>query len=777
MRIIIIFFLIIKLFAIQYTKKEQQYLKTHPVIYFSAMDYWPINQKGDSIHTNYIKLLNKYGGINIQPIFYHYWSEGFNAAKEGKTQGIMALSFSKKRTKFFFYTPPYNYTPYYLITLKNSPIKTFKDLKGKKVYIAKESIIREILKHPDFKIIWSKTPYKDLVKGKIDAILTFYMPQNQYIKYLKTTKAFINKAGEEHIGINKHYPILYHIILKIMKTIPYSEIEKIKSEYYYNPIPPVIISTPKVTLKELISPWDILIITISAFIIFILLYFYFTRKHLNLSLKKFFISIIFIEGFILSSIIYEIFMFNYYSNQILELKSRSFNELFLTDQLSQKIINLQQEFIRKYEGKNSKYSKFFKNGKIKAGDLLIESKPLKYFLNPQIIHPGVLAKISEIKFDIQRLLNIQKAVLAKKADISLEKQMFNYVMRKFVILRNYIYNENKKEATFIKDKIKYQFNLMIALALIFIFANILLFLLVRNKIYKPIEYLTNTIKNFKQGKFVEKKFFYHDEVGVLIDEFFSFQQQLSNIIQELKKHQIELEKKVQEEVQKRIFQEEILLKQSRLAMMGEIIEAIGHQWKQPLSSINLFIDFLKHNKIDTQTCAENIKKQIEFMKKTLDEFKTFFDTTKEKKEFCMDKIIEKALILIKDDLINNKIKIEKDIRKNFCIKGIENEFEHMILSIIANAKEIFEERNIQKKVIKISTKEDKNFYYLEIEDNAGGINPDIIDKIFDLNFTTKKDGNGIGLYLARLIAIKHTGMLEAENTKNGAKFIFKIRKV
>lgn len=776
MRILLtIIFILNTLFGVEYTKKEQEFLKNHPVIYFSAMDYWPVNEQGESLHTNYIKLLNKYGHINIQPIFYHYWSEGFNAAKEGKTQGIMALSFSKKRTKYFFYTPPYNYTPYYLITLKNSPIKNFRDLKGKKVYIAKKSIIREILKNPDFKIVWSKNPYKDLVNGKIDAILTFYMPDNKYIKYLKTSKAFINKAGEEHIGINKNYPVLYGIILKIMKEIPYKDIEKIKSEYYFNPIPPVLITTPKIALKDLISPVDIALIGFALFVLFMLAYFYLTKKHLNLSLKKFFISILVIETIILTSIIYEVFMFNYYSKKVLELKSRSFNELFLTDEIEQKIIDLNNEFLREYKFHNSKYYSFFK-GKPSADDLLINNKPLKEYLTPKIIHPGTLAKLSEIKMDIQRLIDLQKSVLAKKADLSLYVNMYNYTLRKFKIIRNYIYNENQKEANFIKEKIRYQFNLMIVLAFIFILTNILLFVMIKNKIYKPIEYLTTTIKKFKKGMFVEKKYFYNDEVGVLINEFFSLQNQLSNIIKELKTHKENLEKEIKEEVQKRVFQEEILLKQSRLAMMGEIIEAIAHQWRQPLGSIGLFLDLFKDGKIDKTLCIDNIKIQLEFMKNTLNEFKNFFNISKEKTEFCMEETINKVLTLIKDDLKSHKIKIEKEINPNFCIMGIENEFEHMILSIITNSKEIFEERNIQNRIIKISTREDRDFYYLEIEDNAGGIKEDIINKIFDLNFTTKKNGSGIGLYLAKLIAIKHTGMLEAINTKNGAKFIFKIRK-
>jgi len=176
------------LFGIEYSKKEKEFLKNHPVIYFSAMEYWPIDKCGNSLHTNYIKLLNKYGHLNIQPIYYKYWAEGFEAAKEGKTFRIMALSHSKKREKFFFYTPTSNYHPYYLIVKKESPVKEFKDLKNKNVYIAEKSIIREKLKNAPFKIVDSKEPYKDLAKGKIDAILAFYMPPNKYVKIFRTTK-------------------------------------------------------------------------------------------------------------------------------------------------------------------------------------------------------------------------------------------------------------------------------------------------------------------------------------------------------------------------------------------------------------------------------------------------------------------------------------------------------------------------------------------------------------------------------------------------------------
>ncbi len=771
-----ILLLFINLFAIHYTKKEQLFLKNHPVIYFSAMDYWPVDKTGNSIHTNFIKLLNKYGKLDIQPIYYKYWYEGVDAAASGKTYGIMALSYSKNREKYFFYTPTYNYHPYYLIVKKNSNIKSFKDLKDKIVHINKKSIILEKLKNPNFKIVFSKHPYKDLASGKIDAILTFYMPPNNYVKQFRTTKVFIDKSGEEHIGISKKYPELYSIIMKAYKEIPYSEIEKIKEKYYFNPMPPISIITPTVTLKDLIKPLDILLIIGSISILFFIIYLYITRKYLNIKLKPFLIGIFTIESLILGFIIYEIIMFNYYSKKIIEIKSRCFNELFLTDKIEESIIELDKEFDKKFHHKKNRYTMLFKNSKINANNLKVLQKTLNEYLTPKYFHPATLSRIAKIKLLLNNLLQLQKAVLNHKIDISLYKANFYYTLEQLEIVKNYIKNENDKEKVYIiKAKIKYQFILLIIATTIFILINILLFLILKKKLYAPVNYLYSVIDKQKKGIQIEKKYFYNDEVGITIKEFFNLQKQLNNTIKELQEHKKNLEEKVKNEVEKRLHQEKLLLKKSRLELMGEMIEAIAHQWKQPLSVINYYIYLLKKEKNASQI-AKNIEIQIKHMTNTLNEFKDFYNITKNKKIFCMNEVIEKALNLVKDELKINKIKINKIIEKDFCIEGNPNEFIHLILIILSNAKDIFNERKIKNRLINIKSYEDTNFYYLEIEDNAGGIDVNIIDKIFDLNFTTKKDGNGIGLYLANQIAIKHTGILYVKNSKNGARFIFRIRK-
>jgi signal transduction histidine kinase len=304
--------------------------------------------------------------------------------------------------------------------------------------------------------------------------------------------------------------------------------------------------------------------------------------------------------------------------------------------------------------------------------------------------------------------------------------------------------------------------------------------MIRKKIYKPLDYLIGMIRDYKNGKKIKKEFFYEDEVGEMIQEFISLQTQLDKKIEELNQHKNNLEQEVKKEVEKRIFQEEILLKQSRLALMGEMIDVIAHQWKQPLNTISLSTQLLKLDKNDINekyilNFADNISIQVAHMIETLEEFRGFFRENKHPEVVCMEKVVKKVLVLLQDELMRNSIKIEMQIDEDFCIKGSFNEFEHLLITLLTNAKDIFKERNIKDKKIIIKTHAIDEFYYLEVIDNAGGIPEAIIDKIFELNFTTREKGTGVGLYLATQIAIKHNGVLEVENTENGAKFYFKVK--
>jgi signal transduction histidine kinase len=241
----------------------------------------------------------------------------------------------------------------------------------------------------------------------------------------------------------------------------------------------------------------------------------------------------------------------------------------------------------------------------------------------------------------------------------------------------------------------------------------------------------------------------------------------------------DLDKKIDEEVKKVKENEQLLMQQSKLASLGEMLGNIAHQWRHPLTHLSLLIQNLemayKKNKLDNNY-LENFKnkalKQIEYMSKTIDDFRNFFKEDKEKIEFSVNEAIKEVLFLIEGRLRSYNIEVEIIEKKNRIIYGYKNEFLQVIINIINNSIDVLNERNIQNKKIWIKIDD-----LIEIEDNAGGIRKDIIDKIFEPYFTTKfqSQGTGIGLYMSKIIITKHfNGNLYAYNSKNGAVFVINV---
>ena len=254
----------------------------------------------------------------------------------------------------------------------------------------------------------------------------------------------------------------------------------------------------------------------------------------------------------------------------------------------------------------------------------------------------------------------------------------------------------------------------------------------------------------------------------------------------LEQYKGRLEKRVQEEMEN-VFEKENLLKErSRMASMGEMIDAIAHQWKQPLNAISMAADMIKSDKgadlddknIEVNEMSEVIHHQIEHMTTTLSEFRSFFRPTKESKIFSLESCINSVKILLKDELIKNGIILQQGEQKDILITGYENEFKHLLLNLINNAKDAFNDNNIKKRVIALGYTETEHHITLQVVDNAGGIPEHILKDIFRPNITTKadKEGTGIGLYMSSQIVQKHRGKLSVVNTKDGARFTITLKK-
>ena len=243
-----------------------------------------------------------------------------------------------------------------------------------------------------------------------------------------------------------------------------------------------------------------------------------------------------------------------------------------------------------------------------------------------------------------------------------------------------------------------------------------------------------------------------------------------DLFESLKSNEKELEKK-----------NEMLIHQSKMATIGEMIGVIAHQLKQPLNIMSLYCNDVKdsyeYDEIDDEFIKKfhkNTREQISFMSDTIDGFTDFFNPKKIKSVFSLKNSVSKILQILQKHLTVNDIKLEINILDE-KVFGVDSELEQVILNIITNSKDAFNDRKVENRLIKINSLEKGKYTILMIEDNAGGIKEENIDNIFDPYYTTKDYGTGIGLYMVKLV-IKSSfgGDLKIQNTQNGVKFIIAL---
>lgn len=255
--------------------------------------------------------------------------------------------------------------------------------------------------------------------------------------------------------------------------------------------------------------------------------------------------------------------------------------------------------------------------------------------------------------------------------------------------------------------------------------------------------------------------------------------------EELNRYKEHLEKRVVQEVAKRKEKEKMLFQQSKLAAMGEMIGAIAHQWKQPINILKMQIDMLGYDYEMGEFDSSNIKKfqqksnaQIDHMLSTMEEFRSFFKANKSKSEFSVRACIDTVLHLMQDELMKHTIQTAICSDEDMKIVGIENEFKHLLLNLVSNAKDALVENGVKDKKITFCISEDEKFKRLVVHDNGGGVPQELMESIFKPNVSTKPEdkGTGIGLYITSQIAYKHRGTLCVQNRDGGAAFIFEQNK-
>lgn len=231
-------------------------------------------------------------------------------------------------------------------------------------------------------------------------------------------------------------------------------------------------------------------------------------------------------------------------------------------------------------------------------------------------------------------------------------------------------------------------------------------------------------------------------------------------------------------------QEQMLIQQSRQAAMGEMIGNIAHQWRQPLNTLGLYTQRLGYfygspsftkEFLDTSVAKSN--EIIQYMSRTIDDFRNFFSTEQDKSDFTADEAVNKVLSLVEANFKEHRIRVEIVNKKETTIHGYPNEYAQVLLNILINAKDALTERTIESPRLKITMDRKKGKSLVTVSDNAGGIPDDIINKIFDPYFTTKgpQQGTGVGLFMCKnIIENKMSGKISVRNSDEGAEFRIEV---
>ena len=252
----------------------------------------------------------------------------------------------------------------------------------------------------------------------------------------------------------------------------------------------------------------------------------------------------------------------------------------------------------------------------------------------------------------------------------------------------------------------------------------------------------------------------------------SLKEKVEEKTRELRQINSDLEIRIKKEVDENIRKDRLLAQQQKMVSMGQMIENIAHQWRQPLSLITTSASGIKLKKqlndLDDDffhNTLDNILTTSKYLSNTIDDFRYFFKPQKEKEEFYLERCCTKTIELINPNFVSQDIKIVYKT-ENIKVHGYETELIQVLINILNNSKDALLSQNNDERFIFIDIFKKDDKAIIEINDNAGGIDEEIINKIYEPYFTTKhqSQGTGIGLFMCREIVNKHmNGHIDISN--------------
>ncbi len=283
-----------------------------------------------------------------------------------------------------------------------------------------------------------------------------------------------------------------------------------------------------------------------------------------------------------------------------------------------------------------------------------------------------------------------------------------------------------------------------------------------------------------------------DEVGALVGSFAAMRDSLrdyhADLLHEiterreaeeaLRKLNATLEQRVAEELARNREKDHLLIQQSRLAAMGEMVHNIAHQWRQPLNSLGLIVsnmqDDFRFNTMTPESMAqdvERVRRLLEKMSTTIDDFRDFFRPDREETQFDVAEAAKQAIFVIEATLKNNHIDLAVDTPSGLTVTGFHGQYAQAVLNLLANAKEAIIGKKIDNGQIRIQLAEQDGNAVLTVDDNGGGIPEAVLPRLFEPYFSTKEQGSGVGLYMVKMIIERNMhGHVAVANIENGARF-------
>ena len=766
---------------INFNKKEKKYIEEKVIKVAMLKEFYPFSFLENDVPKGYsyelMKLISNKSNLKVEYSF-DTWNNNLVKFENKDVDLIDSISYSPQRDKFIYFTPSYFQIPNVIFSRKNEfhDFKGFESLKGKKVGITKGIYYYKDLKNVlvDINFVEYESlndSLRALYYNKIDAVLgNFIAGQNHIKDNLYTNIEIVDeldknlvKREDLRIGIQEDDLILQSIISKTFNEISLDDKKRLNEKWFS--------ASLKNETKQYIS-FD-----------------YDELEYLN-----------------------------------------SINTIRMCVDPNWE----PYEMIKngRYEGLVSDFIKLIEKKIDKRIELIVTKnwmESLDYAKNKRCqFLPFLNETISRKEF-----LNFTPA-LYKEPDVIVTKNDTNYIYdlnsldgKSIAVVKGYITPEQEKQLD-INVKIRYVSSSQEALILVSegkVFATIGSFLGTVDKMKElnlpniKIASKVGIENSYKMGV-IKSEPILHSILSKAVDSITSKEKEniLNNYISitidsqinynllykiylvvlvislffiyrhyQIKRMNKKLKQMVEIELEKSRDKDKLLFQQNKMVSMGQMLENIAHQWRQPLSQINssvLIIDEIfskeKVNNPELYTKLNEIESMTKYMSNTIDDFKQFVSIDKHKTRFNVVKTIKKSIEIVDAAFLHEKINlIIKYSEDNITFEGFSNNLQQVMLVILNNTKDAFILRKIKNGTVTIEIKEKSESCIITVSDNAGGIDKDVKDKIFEPYFTTKHPslGTGLGLYISKKILEKSmNGIIEVFNINKGAKFVITLRK-